>query len=349
MVSSTDGGEDEDGGDVPGDEFRDARSRILVGVHLGDALEGVRGALFDGDDLNAGGAGGVGVGSRAERGGARGRGGRVAALEPALLGGGGCVRVRHGRGVAVRRAGDERGGAANGGRGGGGGWRGESCVGEWSSRRDGKGRGWRGGDEGTLVAAEGRGGWRRPGWKTRGERGGARRRTGRGGRTHGVARRWRTRGARGRRRDRRARSRRTWRAACRGARASAGRRSKRITLSRAHSFVARGACPTRVLTGSPGVAQGAAKYGVESSDGARHKSPRALPSSATCLPPRVARSFAPWPPQRPPRRARVLPSWMLPATVPTGRLGFSPSRRARPSRHPERSPPPRELTLWVSR
>ena len=60
-------------------------------VHLGDALEGVRGALFDGDDLDAGGAGGVGVGSRAERGGARGRGGRVAALEPALLGGG---RVR---------------------------------------------------------------------------------------------------------------------------------------------------------------------------------------------------------------------------------------------------------------
>ena len=112
MVSTTDGGEDEDGGDVAGDEFGDARPVVLVGINLGDALEGVRGALFDGDDLDAGGAGGVGVGSRAERGGARRRGGRVAALEPALLGRRGGVRVRHGRRVAVGRAGDERRGAA---------------------------------------------------------------------------------------------------------------------------------------------------------------------------------------------------------------------------------------------
>ena len=123
VVSTTDGGEDEDGGDVAGDEFGDARPGVLVGINLGDALEGVRGALFDGDDLDAGGAGGVGVGSRTERGGARRRGGRVAALEPALLGGRGGVRVRHGRGVAVGRAGDERGGAAKRGWGweGGGG------------------------------------------------------------------------------------------------------------------------------------------------------------------------------------------------------------------------------------
>lgn len=193
------------------------------------------------------------------------------------------------------------------------------------------------------------------GWKMRWARaGGARRRTGCGGRTRGVARRRRTRGARGPRWDRRARSRRTWRAACRGAMASARRRvsgggylpdNSDGTKSSSIASLALRTSPNRVLR-DLGRRVSLKTSGVEPGDGARHTSPRVHPSSATCLPPRVARSFAP----PPPRRARVPPSRkLLPGTVPTRRLGFSPSRRARPSRHPGRSPPPREPSLWISR